>query len=466
MNRIAFAWSSGALWGNRFTIDIWGNLNKKDACQTGDPCAGKPLGEYLNQSADANNRFVGMTYDSAGNLINDGTGNTYTYDAENRISTTAGVSYTYDGDGERVKKSSGTLYWGLASNEPLAESDTSGNISKEFIFFGGKRIARLDLPGGAVHYYFSDHLGSSNVVTNATGATIEQESDFYPFGGERTITDLLPDQRYKFTGKERDPESGLDYFGARYYSSSLGRFITPDWAAAPTAVPYAEFGNPQSLNLYGYVRNNPLSRADDDGHCPAGDCPINLPKTLADLDRQSQANQDYAIGVGKGVVNFSTSMMNVFLSMGQSTSAPIPQFEPSNDIQALGMVGGTVLGAVASALGEAPAASTIQQNAAKGAAFEKAIKPVLESEQTGVVQNLTVKTESGVKTTVDFAGRESGQVVLTEAKSSATARLTKNQAKAFPEIKQTGCTVCGKGKPGFPGGTKIPPTKVKVVRPD
>lgn len=266
LNRIAFAWSTGALWGNKFTIDIWGNLTKKDACQTGDPCAGKPLGEYLNQTADAKNRFVGMTYDSAGNLINDGTGNTYTYDAENRISTTAGVTYTYDGDGERVKKSSGTLYWGLASNEPLAESDFAANFTKEFIFFGGKRIARLDLSSGAVHYYFSDHLGSSNVVTNSTGSTIEEESDFYPFGGERTITNLLPDQNYKFTGKERDPESNLDYFGARYYSSNLARFITPDWAAAPTAVPYADFGDPQSLNLYGYVRNNPLSHADPDGH--------------------------------------------------------------------------------------------------------------------------------------------------------------------------------------------------------
>lgn len=74
---------------------------------------------------------------------------------------------------------------------------------------------------------------------------------------------------YKFTGKERDSESGLDMFGARYYGSSLGRFMTPDWAAKPTAVPYAYFGDPQSLNLYGYVGNNPLKRADPDGHCPS-----------------------------------------------------------------------------------------------------------------------------------------------------------------------------------------------------
>ena len=71
---------------------------------------------------------------------------------------------------------------------------------------------------------------------------------------------------YKFTGKERDPETGLDEFGARYYSSAMGRFITPDWAAKATAVPYANFGDPQSLNLYAYVENSPIDRIDADGH--------------------------------------------------------------------------------------------------------------------------------------------------------------------------------------------------------
>jgi RHS repeat-associated protein len=70
----------------------------------------------------------------------------------------------------------------------------------------------------------------------------------------------------KFTGKERDSESGLDDFDARFYSSSFGRFMTPDWAAAPTNVPYANFGNPQSLNLYSYVQNNPTTMGDPDGH--------------------------------------------------------------------------------------------------------------------------------------------------------------------------------------------------------
>jgi RHS repeat-associated protein len=61
-------------------------------------------------------------------------------------------------------------------------------------------------------------------------------------------------------------ETGLDYFGARYFSAAQGRFTTPDWSATPQPVPYADLANPQTLNLYAYVRNNPLSRVDPDGH--------------------------------------------------------------------------------------------------------------------------------------------------------------------------------------------------------
>ena len=79
----------------------------------------------------------------------------------------------------------------------------------------------------------------------------------------------------KFTGKERDSETlssadpdGLDYFGARYFSAAQGRFTSPDWSDAPQTVPYADLADPQTLNLYAYVRNNPLARTDPTGHCP------------------------------------------------------------------------------------------------------------------------------------------------------------------------------------------------------
>jgi RHS repeat-associated protein len=84
------------------------------------------------------------------------------------------------------------------------------------------------------------------------------------------ISSTLYDSRTgsRCTGKERDAESGLDYFGARYYGSSMGRFMSPDWDSDPDVVPFADLSNPQSLNLYGYVGNNPLGGTDPDGHCP------------------------------------------------------------------------------------------------------------------------------------------------------------------------------------------------------
>lgn len=72
--------------------------------------------------------------------------------------------------------------------------------------------------------------------------------------------------RSRSTGKERDSESGNDYFGARYYSSAMGRFMSPDWSAKIEPVPYAKLTDPQSLNLYAYMRNNPLRGTDPDGH--------------------------------------------------------------------------------------------------------------------------------------------------------------------------------------------------------
>jgi RHS repeat-associated protein len=79
----------------------------------------------------------------------------------------------------------------------------------------------------------------------------------------------LPAHRF-LPGKERDTESGNEYFGARYYASSMGRFMSPDWSAKQEPVPYAKLDDPQSLNLYAYVRNNPLVRADLDGHADCG----------------------------------------------------------------------------------------------------------------------------------------------------------------------------------------------------
>ena len=107
------------------------------------------------------------------------------YDPENRIQSTGGVTYTYDADGNRVEKSGGsvsTLYW-YGAPGIIAESDLSGTLKSEYVFFNGKRLARIDLPAGTVHYYLSDHLNSTSMVVSSAGS-IEEGSDYSPFGSE------------------------------------------------------------------------------------------------------------------------------------------------------------------------------------------------------------------------------------------------------------------------------------------
>jgi len=174
-----------------------------------------------------------------------------------------------------VKKSNGTLYWTGPGWDPLLETDLSGNATEEYVFFNGERVARVDMPANTVEYYFSDHLKSTDIVANATGGIV-RESDYVPYGGEVVISGTDPNH-YKFTGKERDPESGLDDFEARHYSSAFGRFMQVDEftggprdlfgpADPPGPLPYADIFNPQSLNKYSYTYNNPLRYIDPDGH--------------------------------------------------------------------------------------------------------------------------------------------------------------------------------------------------------
>jgi RHS repeat-associated protein len=250
-------------WGNSYGYDAWGNLLQKTTTKCG--------AENMAATADARNWLHSPTgadyqYDAAGNMTYDASGQYYSYDQENRITGAGAYTYTYDADGNRVKKSNGstgTLYWYMSPGI-VAESDLNGTLQSEYVFFDGDRVARKDFPGNAVAYYFSDHLKTANIITDAQG-NITKESDFYPWGGELQFVNNDKND-YLFGGHKRDIETGLDYFGARYYSNGLGRFITPDWSATPVPVPYADLSDPQSLNLYAYVRNVPTLRFDADGH--------------------------------------------------------------------------------------------------------------------------------------------------------------------------------------------------------
>jgi RHS repeat-associated protein len=327
-------------WGNNYGYDPWGNLLGKSVT--------KCLAENLSLTAAPNNQLQGgYTYDAAGNMMHDATGNlNYVYDPENRIMGAAPFTYTYDADGNRVEKSNGsttpptgTLYWYMSPGI-VAESDLAGTVKSEYIFFDGGRIARKDFPGNTVSYYFSDHLKTASVITDSAGnIPAKSESDYYPWGGELQFTNN-DSNHYKFSGKERDSETGLDYFGARYYANSLGRFVTSDWSSTPVPVPYADLHDPQSLNQYTYVRNIPTSTMDPDGHC----C----------WDELRFLGQEF-VGVGKQLVNTVTSSINAFTTansndwkrgpaFSQGPVPPqIPQLHADNLGQAVGM--GVTMGA-------------------------------------------------------------------------------------------------------------------------
>jgi RHS repeat-associated protein len=248
-------------WGETYSVDPWGNL-QSIAATTNTNYTGCSQESGFGATADGYNHLSGFSYDASGNTLGDGTNN-YTWNGESQMKTAAGVSYLYDGGGRRVSKSIGKLYWYGSGGDILAETDASGNTTAEYIFFGGKRVAML--PAGSTPvYYVEDMLGTSRVITTNTGAVC-YDADFYPYGGERPYINACP-QNYKFEGKERDTETGNDDFGARYYSNRFGRWLSADWSSIPAPVPYANLTNPQTLNLYSMVADDPESFADLDGH--------------------------------------------------------------------------------------------------------------------------------------------------------------------------------------------------------
>ncbi len=153
------------------------------------------------------------------------------------------------------------------SVRPLYNRETTVSLTHSGTSSGTASVNHLSnvsqIPDETTTFYHGDDLGSSRIMSSVNGYPVWQAT-YLPFGYE--YNPQITVNHYKFTGKERDSESGNDYFGARYYASTMGRFMSPDWSAKEEPVPYAKLDNPQSLNLYGYVGNNPLSKADADGH--------------------------------------------------------------------------------------------------------------------------------------------------------------------------------------------------------
>jgi RHS repeat-associated protein len=198
-------------------------------------------------------------------LASDGTV-TYTFNAADQLtqvsSSTSGVlaSFTYDGDGQRIKKTVGSeqiIYVRDASGEVIAEYSGTGQLLAEYVYVDGKRVCKITSEQGVESrvYYHGDVVGTPLALTNESGWVIAR-AEYQPFG-EEMLQGAAPD-RHTFTGKELDDETGLHYFGARYYSARLGRFISVDPVAGRN-------DDPQGWNRYAYAKNGPMRFVDPDG---------------------------------------------------------------------------------------------------------------------------------------------------------------------------------------------------------
>ena len=276
---------------------------------------------------------TGYSYDAAGNLTND-TLHSYTFDGENKIRgvDAASDAYRYDGDGNRVRKnftSGEQIRMVYSGGQLIAEYDLStGSLKKEYVYGAKGLIATIE-PSAGTRYATADSLGSPRVITNSSGGVVSRH-DLMPFGeelaagtGGRTTAmgySVADGLRQRYTQKERDIETGLDYFLARYYSSTQGRFTSPDeFTGGPEeigvlgsghpekqALKYAEVTNPQSLNKYQYCFNNPLRFIDPDGQEPQTGGDLNFERDERDFLSHKISEQEFrsrmnARGVGAAV---------------------------------------------------------------------------------------------------------------------------------------------------------------------
>jgi RHS repeat-associated protein len=241
--------------GLSWTIDTYGNRNGQNV--TGGTCSAPQY--TVNNKNQITNPGVG--YDLDGNL-NQGTYPAQ-YDAENRlISVNNGsvATYVYDANGHRIEKilSGGQQvhYFYDEDGHVILEVNQSGAGIKGYAYMAGQHVVEFTTQTYFIH---TDHLGSTRTVTNYLGG-VTDKMDYGPYGEQITGGTFTT---HKFTGYERDAETGLDYAQARYYAYGGGRFMSPD----PTGIFLGNTSDPQQLDLYTYVRNNPLSATDPSGLC-------------------------------------------------------------------------------------------------------------------------------------------------------------------------------------------------------
>jgi RHS repeat-associated protein len=405
LNRIYTAGTTsttgGYCWGYQYSYDAWGNLlGQAGLSPIYNACTESVMGTV---TADSGNHISGLSYDGSGNTLSDGV-YSYTYNGESQMKTANGVTYAYDGDGRRAAKVGSKLYWYGSGGEILAETDAAGNTLNEYVFFSGKRVALVPALGSAL-YYAEDLLGSSRVIAQSNG-TLCYDADFTPFGGERSYTSTCA-QNYKFEGKERDSETQNDDFGAREYTWRFGRWLSADWSSVPVPVPYANLSNPQTLNLYAMVADDPESFADLDGHDTCNGVNNNCfpPNTHTVFDNMNLATPPQDVAAKQ--------------KQGAQTAASVAQNQPLTSVTVLGNKVGITYGAKLSAADQLAASNAI--GAAAGLINKNASS--LTADQTKAIGQISSFAVSGPNTLLGATGKGSMTLSIGYIHDSSAAWL-------------------------------------------
>jgi RHS repeat-associated protein len=228
---------------------------------------------------------LAYSYDPRGNLTGDGVF-TYAYDAESHLLNAAGTSttatYAYDPQSRRKAKTVNgtTTNYLSAGSQEIAEYDGSGNLLRRYVYGVNLDDPLVTVDAAGNHsYHFTDAQGSVVALANASGQLAEKRAY-----SAYELTASTVGTAFQFTGRRVDPETGLYYYRARYYSPALGRFLQTD-----------PIGTQGGINLYAYVGNDPVNLLD-----PLGLQPTGLMGYLAFLAPAGQVLADVAEGAAAG----------------------------------------------------------------------------------------------------------------------------------------------------------------------
>lgn len=240
-----------------------------------------------------------FTYDANGNMLSDGT-NCYAYNEANELKQVTNCSnnqliaqYLYDGDGNRIVKKiytngvlSQTVYSPVKTYETIKFANNTTQNST--YYFANNQIIAKKNPDGTKIFYQNDHLGSTALLTNASGSAVENTT-YDPWG--QVLTGGAQ-SKYQYTGQQKDQETPLNYYNARYYDPQIQHFTQPDDI-------YPNMYNPQTLNRYAYTQNNPLRYTDPSGHCIEDFC---IMESIL-LGTFIMANINYFVAIGHQMVS-------------------------------------------------------------------------------------------------------------------------------------------------------------------